>query len=79
MVMVGYTYYADGSMATMTDQNGTVHTYTRDTLGRVTADIVTLATGSAVDNSVLRTTTSYDNQVSVLRTASSIQFTWSKN
>ena len=60
--VVGYTYYADGSMATMTDQNGTVHTYTRDRLGRVTADIVTLATGSAVDNSVLRTTTSYDNQ-----------------
>jgi YD repeat-containing protein len=36
-----YTVNALGQQLTMTDRNGTVHTYTLDVLGRVTSDVVT--------------------------------------
>src|SRR5262249_17217666 len=47
----GYTYNALGQVATYTDRNGSVHTYTYDVLGRQTADAVTVL-GAGVDGSV---------------------------
>ena len=57
----------------MTDQNGTLHTYSRDQLGRETSDAVTLPDGSAVDDSVLRIDTAYafDGNVSLTTSYSS--------
>ena len=43
----------------MIDQNDTLHTYSRDQLGRQISDAVTLPDGSAVDDSVLRIDTAY--------------------
>jgi RHS repeat-associated protein len=57
-----YTYDDLGEVATYTDQNGTLHTYSYDVLGRQIADAVTLPTGSAVSNSILRLETAYDSQ-----------------
>jgi hypothetical protein len=44
-----------------TDRNGTTHTYQRDVLGRVTADIITVL-GAGVDGAVRRLETAYDTQ-----------------
>ncbi len=61
---VSYTYNALGQPVTMTDQNGTVHGYGYDVLGRPVADSVqTLGTG--VDGTVKLHTTSYDQQGNV--------------
>ncbi|HEY1381426.1 MAG TPA: RHS repeat-associated core domain-containing protein, partial [Gemmataceae bacterium] len=57
-----YTYNALGQTTGFTDRNGTAHAYSYDVLGRPTADAVTLASGSAVDGSVLRLETAYDTQ-----------------
>ncbi len=57
-----YTYNALGETTGFTDRNGTAHAYSFDVLGRPTADAVTLASGSTVDNSVLRLETAYDTQ-----------------
>jgi RHS repeat-associated protein len=54
-----YTVDALGEMLTYTDRNGTVHGYTYDVLGRLTADAVTTL-GAGVDGSVRRLTTAYD-------------------
>jgi hypothetical protein len=45
----------------MQDENGTVHTYSRDTLGRLTADAVAVASGNPqnVDQSVLNHSFTY--------------------
>jgi RHS repeat-associated protein len=56
-----YTYNQLGQVLTKADRNGTVHTYTYDVLGRVTADTVSTL-GSGVDGTVLRVETAYDGQ-----------------
>jgi YD repeat-containing protein len=56
-----YLYNALGQPIQMTDQNGSVHEYNYDTLGRQTADAVTTV-GSGVDDSVLRLETAYNAQ-----------------
>src|SRR5581483_11101694 len=54
-----YTVNAMGEVKIKTDRNGNVHTYSRDVLGRLTADAVTTL-GSGVDGSVRRLETAYD-------------------
>ncbi len=56
---VHYTYDNMGEVLTRTDQNGTVHTYTYDILGRQISDTVTTL-GSGVDGSVRRIDVAYD-------------------
>jgi YD repeat-containing protein len=54
-----YTLNALGERKTLTDRNGSVHTYSFDVMGRLLSDAVTtLATG--VDGSVRRLETAYD-------------------
>ncbi len=61
---VSYTYNTVGQPVTMTDQDGTVHGYGYDVLGRPVADsIQTLGTG--VDGTVKLHRTSYDSQGNV--------------
>jgi RHS repeat-associated protein len=55
------TVNALGQPLTMTDRNGTVHTYSYDVLGRQTADAVTTL-GSGVDGTVRRLVTAYNTQ-----------------
>jgi RHS repeat-associated protein len=56
-----YTVNALGDVKTYSDRNGSVHTYSYDVLGRLTADAVTTL-GSGVDGAVRRLTTAYDTQ-----------------
>src|SRR5690606_10059387 len=56
-----YEYNRQGQRIKLTDQNGTVHEYAYDKLGRQTADKVT-AVGGAVDDDVRRIAWSYDNR-----------------
>jgi RHS repeat-associated protein len=67
-----FTYNTAGQVLTKTDQNGTVHSYTYDVLGRQTSDAVTVASGNPqhVDTTVLRITTNYDSQGNVYQTTS---------
>jgi RHS repeat-associated protein len=67
-----YTYNAAGQVITKTDQNGTVHTYTYDVLGRQTSDAVTIASGNPenIDTSVLRIETNYNSQGLIYQTTS---------
>jgi RHS repeat-associated protein len=53
------TYNRLGEQATVTDQRGTVRTFTRDKLGRQTDDGVTTV-GSDTDNAVLRISRAYE-------------------
>jgi RHS repeat-associated protein len=55
-----FTVNALGETKTATDRNGTVHTFTRDVLGRLTADGVTTL-GSGVDGAVRRIETAYNS------------------
>ena len=57
-----YAYDLQGETKTFTDQNGTVHTYDYDPLGRETFDSVAVASGNpqGVDTSVLAQGYSYD-------------------
>ena len=58
---VEYVYNRQGEMIKMTDQNGTVHEYDYDMLGRQTADRVTnFETGSGIDESIQRIERSYN-------------------
>jgi hypothetical protein len=50
-----------GQVRTMTDQNGNVHTYSHDVLGRMTADAVTTL-GTGVDGTVRRQEVRYNTQ-----------------
>jgi len=52
---ITYTYNRQGQPTTKTDQNGSVHSYSYDKLGRQTADSVTTL-GDDVDNAILRIT-----------------------
>src|SRR5262249_49974559 len=54
-----YTVNRLGETKTLADRNGSTHTYTRDVVGRLTADAVTTL-GSGVDGSVRRLETAYD-------------------
>jgi YD repeat-containing protein len=56
-----YTLNALGDAKTYSDRNGSVHTYSYDVLGRLTADAVTTL-GSGVDGAVRRLQTAYDTQ-----------------
>jgi RHS repeat-associated protein len=56
-----YTYNQLGQVLTKTDRNGTVHTYTYDVVGRLTADAVTTL-GTGVDGTVRRIEYAYDGQ-----------------
>jgi RHS repeat-associated protein len=56
-----YTYNALGQVATYTDRNGNVHTYSYDVLGRQTSDTITTL-GTGVDGGVRRLDTAYDTQ-----------------
>jgi RHS repeat-associated protein len=57
---VEYTYDRQGKVRQMTDQNGTVHGYTYDMLGRLTDDQVT-SVGEGIDTSVMHIHTDYDD------------------
>ncbi len=56
---VFYTYNRQAQPTTKTDQNGSVHTYSYDKLGRQIADAITTL-GSGVDGTVRRVGQSYD-------------------
>ena len=55
---VSYTYNRLGERISKRDQNGTVHAYTYDNLGRMVADTVTQF-GDSIDRTVQKITTSY--------------------
>ncbi len=55
---VTFTYHHDGTVATRTDQVGSVLTYDYDTLRRKTHEL--LSAGSGVDTAVLQLATAYD-------------------
>lgn len=55
---VSYTYNRLGERTSKRDQNGTVHAYTYDNLGRMVADTVTQF-GDSIDRTVQKITTSY--------------------
>ena len=59
-----FTYNALGEPKTKVDQNGTMHTYARDVLGRAVSDAVAVASGNpqAVDTAVLRREIAYNTQ-----------------
>ena len=59
---VEYAYNRQGEVTSMTDQNGTVHTYTYDNFGREIADKATVAQGNpaAIDTSVMEIDYTYD-------------------
>jgi RHS repeat-associated protein len=54
-----FTYNRQSQVTTLTDQNGTVHTYIFDLLGRPIDDRIT-AVGAGVDTAVLRIATVYE-------------------
>jgi RHS repeat-associated protein len=67
---VTYTYNRQSEALTRTDQAGTLHTYTRDKLGRLLADLVTFPSGTALDTTVGRLTTGYNERGLVVRSTS---------
>jgi RHS repeat-associated protein len=67
--LVQYQYDSQGEVTSMTDQNGTTHSYTYDGLGRKVSDAVTTL-GSGVDNGVLRIDTAYALDGNVASTTS---------
>ena len=56
---VTFTYNRQGEITTVTDQNGTVHSYNYDLLGRTTQDRVTTV-GTGIDTTVLRIASTYE-------------------
>ena len=58
---VTYSYNRAGNPITMTDQNGVVHTYTLDLLGRTIRDDVTIPPPSGIDAKVTAITFAYDD------------------
>ncbi|MCR9217498.1 MAG: hypothetical protein NXI14_09890 [bacterium] len=58
---VSYEYNRQGDMTKMTDQNGTVHEYVHDALGRVTLDKVTTFTNTDLDDTVQAIETLYSS------------------
>lgn len=58
---VSYTYNTQGELVGVTDQNATHHTYTRDALGRATADAASVGTGSPIDMTIKGINASFDD------------------
>ena len=58
--VVSYRYNALGELTALRDQNGTVHAYDRDALGRVTSDRVA-ALGSDINGAIRRIELEYDS------------------
>jgi RHS repeat-associated protein len=56
---ITWTYNRQGQKTTLTDQNGTVHSYNYDLLGRETDDRITTV-GTGIDNAVLRISKTYE-------------------
>ncbi len=56
-----YQYNRLGELLSVEDQNETLHAYSRDALGRVTLDAVTLGQGSAIDDWVLSIGVQFDD------------------
>ena len=56
---IAFAYNRQAEVKQMTDQNGTVHAYNFDLLGRQTHDRITTV-GTDIDNAVLRISTSYE-------------------
>ena len=56
---VEYAYNGQGQIVTKKDQNGTVHEFVYDGLGRLTQDCVTTA-GTGIDTAVLSIAASYE-------------------
>lgn len=54
------TYNRQGRVASKTDQNGVVHAYSYDLLGRQIADVVTIPLGSPVDTAIQQITRTYE-------------------
>ncbi|MBI3861131.1 MAG: hypothetical protein HY290_04465, partial [Planctomycetia bacterium] len=54
-----FAYNRQGTMTTLTDQNGTVHSFDFDKLGRHTADRITTL-GAGIDGAVLRITATFE-------------------
>jgi len=57
-----YTVDAQGKVQTYTDRNGTIHSYSYDSLGREIADTVTSLGSESVDGAVMKITVDYDGQ-----------------
>src|SRR5262249_12071044 len=55
-----YTYNALADVTSFTDRNNTLHNYTYDMLGRLSADAVTIPMGSQVDGTVTKLGYTYD-------------------
>ena len=68
---VTYTYNRQGQGTTMTDQAGTIHSYSYDKLGRILEDAATFPSGSDLDQTVTKITRSYEVR-GMLETVSSI-------
>ena len=68
---VTYTYNRQGQVTTMTDQAGTIHSYSYDKLGRILEDAATFPSGSDLDQTVKAITRSYEVR-GMLETVSSI-------
>ncbi|MBL4591994.1 MAG: hypothetical protein JKY96_08550, partial [Phycisphaerales bacterium] len=66
---VAYAYNRLGELRGVTDQNGTIHEYTHDVLGRVTADTVTNF-GTNIDTRVESITAAFDGHGRLLRVES---------
>lgn len=56
---ITWTYNRQGQKTSLSDQNGTVHSYDYDLLGRETDDRITML-GMGIDNAVLRVSGTYD-------------------
>ncbi|MDX9911477.1 MAG: RHS repeat-associated core domain-containing protein [Phycisphaerales bacterium] len=56
---VEYSYNAQGELRSVTDQNGTLHVYERDAVGRITSDRVDTF-GTDIDDTVTKLTYTYD-------------------
>jgi len=59
---VQYAYNRQGELIQQTDQAATVHAFLYDKLGRLLHDCVSLPTGSAIDNAVLRISRTYNSR-----------------
>jgi RHS repeat-associated protein len=76
---VKYSYNRLGEIRGVQDQNQTIHSYTRDLMGRVTDDIVnSFGSGSGIDQDIERISYGYDGN-GLLETVTSYQDTGTTN